>query len=1228
MSIRLTTILAIGLGGLLLTACNESSEQDAAQSAQQVPTQSSAIESRSLPADITEAFYLFLEEAFEEELMDSPESLTQLGRRERYGEWDDYSDERILLDLERDSRQLEEMRARFDINDLPPAAQTSYRIFEETRGQRIARAAFFQNTYPVTHRQTPASWANVFLANRHFVANLDEAEAYIARINGIEATLDDVSDAIMARAEFGVQPPAFMYPSIIEETRGLAAMATPETVESHPIMLDFTAKVAALDIEDNEKTRLLDEARTAIVGSLARGYDSFIAVMEDAQTYTTTDDGIWRHPRGAEDYASRIRARLGADIDPEEIHNFGLAEVARIQGEMEAIAAEVGFEGTLQEFFVYLNEAEQFKYPNTDEGRARHMADMNAALTRMMEVAPQQFNLLPQAEVEIRRVEPFREQNAGRAFYNRPTPDGSTPGIFYANQRDMNLWRTWHVDTLVFHEAVPGHHFQIALAQELEDTPTFQTLSFISAYGEGWALYSERLAYELGLFSDPYANFGRLNGELLRAMRLVVDTGLHHYRWSRQEAVDYMAANSPLPLGVIESEVQRYLVWPTQALGYKMGMTEILRQRTRARDALGDEFDIRSFHDAVIGSGPVPLPVLGELVDRYIASAGGIVPVLDTPTAKTPAIETPTTETEEQQGQTDDQSDRLNVFFAETFEAELQRSPTTMTQLGRKDRYGEWDDLSDAATIEEARIAQVELDRLHSEFDYDALDGDAQISYRIFEFRNENRIASTNFYRQAYPVHQMFSFPSQSQVVLTRYHDVESVADAEAYISRLEGYEAVMAQLAVKIRDRTEFGVLPPAFTYPLVMETLEQNLTGAPFDDGEPSALWADFNEKVAALEISAKDRARLLARAESAMVGPMRRGFENVIAALREAIPLATHDDGVWQVPNGDAYYAQRVNYYTQTDMTPDEIHEWGLRDVERLHNEMRVIMAEVGFEGTLQEFFEYLNTDPDNYYPDDDEGRAQFLADAEDMTEQVMAATPTFFNLLPEAPIEVRRVEPFREALGTIAHYSRPSADGSRPGIFYANLRTMSLWPKHTMEAITYHEGIPGHHFQIALAQELEGIPAFRTFGFTNTAYVEGWGLYSELVAYEMGFYQDPYSNFGRLATDLWRAVRLVVDTGLHNKRWTRDEAFSYMMENTPLGEGTVRAEINRYIVWPGQALAYRVGRQRILDLREEAQEALGDEFDIRTFHDAVLGSGAVPLPILEEIVRNYIEEELAN
>ncbi len=577
---------------------------------------------------------------------------------------------------------------------------------------------------------------------------------------------------------------------------------------------------------------------------------------------------------------------------------------------------------------------------------------------------------------------------------------------------------------------------------------------------------------------------------------------------------------------------------------------------------------------------------------------------------------------------TESEGARLNAFFAEEFEAGLMRSPERLTYQGRKERMGEWDTRTDTNTIEETRLAQASLDQLH-EFDFDALNEADQLSYQVYEYGMERRIEAAGFFRLAYPVTQMYSFPAQSQLMLVRYHTVETVEDAEAYISRLRNYETAMGQVAALIRDRTDLGVLPPTFTYPMVLTVVEEAISGAPFDDGEASTLLKDFTGKVEALDISQEEKDRLLAEATGAMVGPMARGFRDVASALHEAIPLSTTEDGVWRLPNGDAYYAERVRANTQTDMTPDEIHDWGLVEVARIHDQMREIMVEVGFEGTLQEFFVHMQTNPDNFYPNTDEGREAFLTDARAMTDELMARTPEFFNLLPQAPMEVRRVEAFREEMGTIAHYNRPAPDGSQPGIYYANLRTMDLWPRHIMEAITYHEGVPGHHFQIALMQELEGLPDFRTQGmFRNTAFVEGWGLYSELVAHDMGFYEDPYSNFGRLATDIWRAVRLVVDTGMHHKRWTRQEAYDYMLENSALSAGVVEAEINRYIIWPGQALAYRVGKQRILDLRGEAQEALGDEFDIRYFHDAVLSSGAVPLPILEANVRRYIEQELAD
>jgi uncharacterized protein (DUF885 family) len=292
-----------------------------------------------------------------------------------------------------------------------------------------------------------------------------------------------------------------------------------------------------------------------------------------------------------------------------------------------------------------------------------------------------------------------------------------------------------------------------------------------------------------------------------------------------------------------------------------------------------------------------------------------------------------------------------------------------------------------------------------------------------------------------------------------------------------------------------------------------------------------------------------------------------------------------------------------------------------VARIHGEMQAIMTEVGFEGSLQDFFEFMRTDPRFYKPETEEGRAEYLAEAEAAIEKMKGDLPKLFNTFPKADMDVKAVEPFREKSAGKAFYSRPAPDGSRPGIYYANLYSMADMPTYQLEALAFHEGIPGHHMQIAIAQELDAIPSFRKFG-GYTAYSEGWGLYSELVPKEMGYYSDPYSDFGRLAMEIWRAARLVVDTGIHSQRWTREQAIEYLMDNTPNPQGDCKKAIERYIVMPGQATAYKIGMLKIVELRARARAQLGDAFDIREFHDVVLRDGAVPLAVLEETVDAWL------
>jgi uncharacterized protein (DUF885 family) len=434
----------------------------------------------------------------------------------------------------------------------------------------------------------------------------------------------------------------------------------------------------------------------------------------------------------------------------------------------------------------------------------------------------------------------------------------------------------------------------------------------------------------------------------------------------------------------------------------------------------------------------------------------------------------------------------------------------------------------------------------------------------------------------------------------------------------------VIDTLLVRAERRAAGGVRLPLFAYPRLIAAAESQIAGAPYETGaEDSPLLADFRAKVRALELEAGEERALIEQAKTALTGSYRPAVERYIDFLRRQQVHAPAQSGAWSVPDGEAFYAAHVALYTtRDDLTPAEVHAIGLREVERVQGEMRRIMELVGFDGTLQEFFEFLRTDDRFYYPDTPEGRQAYLDESSRLIDAVMEVAPGFFERLPRAPLEVRAVEAFREATSPQAFYTQPALDGSRPGFYYVNLRNMRDNPIYLMESLAYHEGAPGHHFQIALAQELDGLPLSQRVA-NVTAFVEGWALYAERLAKDMGFFTDPYMDFGRLSYELFRAVRLVVDTGLHDKRWTREQAIAYMLENTPMTENDITTEVERYIVLPGQALSYMIGMNTILELRERALNRLGADFSWGGFHDAVLSAGSLPLPLLEERVNAWIE-----
>ena len=569
------------------------------------------------------------------------------------------------------------------------------------------------------------------------------------------------------------------------------------------------------------------------------------------------------------------------------------------------------------------------------------------------------------------------------------------------------------------------------------------------------------------------------------------------------------------------------------------------------------------------------------------------------------------------------ESNKLNAWLDEQFEQDLAESPQYQTALGRKTNYDKWNDISSDKMAADLKKNEERLDYLENEFDKEALDSSAALSYKLYKLQLENDIEDYEYRFYNYPINQMFGLHSSVPSFLINQHRIDSVSDAKAYIARVKGVKPLFTELRNQLFIRETNQIIPPKFVLERVLDDSRNILKGRPFEkSNEQMPLLVDFENKVSKLKIDATQRTELVSELEHALVDSLQPAYEELIDYVENQQLRATTDDGAWKFPRGDEYYAVALKRATTTDMTPSEIHELGLSEVSRIHGEMEAIMKEVGYEGSLQDFFEFMRTDDQFYYEDSDAGRAAYMKHAKQIIDTMRGRLDELFIVQPKADIVVKQVEAFREKSAGKAFYNSPAPDGSRPGIYYANLYDIKAMPKYQMQALAYHEGIPGHHMQLAIAQELEGLPKFRKFG-GYTPYVEGWGLYCEYIPKEMGMYDDSYSDFGRLAMELWRACRLVVDTGIHDKKWTREEGIAYYKENTPNAESDCVKMVERHIVMPGQATAYKVGMNKILELRKKAQNALGDKFNIKQFHQVVLTNGAVPLSVLEDLVNEYIE-----
>jgi uncharacterized protein (DUF885 family) len=567
------------------------------------------------------------------------------------------------------------------------------------------------------------------------------------------------------------------------------------------------------------------------------------------------------------------------------------------------------------------------------------------------------------------------------------------------------------------------------------------------------------------------------------------------------------------------------------------------------------------------------------------------------------------------------ESVRLAQYFENLFEEDLKRSPEKQSRLGYKWDYDKWNDISETyqdetRTILESRLVDLE------QFKLSQLNSKEKLSIAVAKSDIERRLANDEFRHHTYIMHQFRAFHTMVPSFLINIHQVKSVDDAKAYIARLKGVNPLFKQVIEQMKQREKNGVFPPKWAYDQMIQASNNIISGNPFEESpDDSNIWADFKDKLDALELSNAEKSGLMAEAQQAIELSVLPAYQNIIAELKHQQKLSPEGDGVWRLPQGDKWYANRLSWFTTTDLDAEQVHQIGLQNVDRIHNLMGEIMQKVKFEGTLNEFFEFMRNDPQFYFPATDEGRIKYMDQAKGLIDTMEAKLQEYFGLTPKARMIVKRVEVFREKSAGKAFYQSPSKDGSRPGTYYANLFNMQDMPSYQMEALAYHEGIPGHHMQRAIAQELEGIPEFQKY-VTFTAYTEGWGLYSEELGKDMGFYQDPYSDFGRLAMELWRACRLVVDTGIHSQQWSREKAIAYLIENTPNPENDSVKAIERYIAMPGQATAYMIGKLKIMELRTLAEETLGDKFDISGFHDEILKDGPVPLSILENKVQDWI------
>ncbi|GAB3926214.1 DUF885 domain-containing protein [Larkinella terrae] len=569
----------------------------------------------------------------------------------------------------------------------------------------------------------------------------------------------------------------------------------------------------------------------------------------------------------------------------------------------------------------------------------------------------------------------------------------------------------------------------------------------------------------------------------------------------------------------------------------------------------------------------------------------------------------------------------IRHFYDRMFIAGMLRSPEIITFLGLPVLYDwtkeEWDDASDAGQWRNFEKLKADYQTLQR-YDFENQSTENKLNTKILGWYLKNEVDREPFFYHNYPLNQLDGIQGKVPQLLIDKHQLRTKSDIEAYITRLRNIPVKFDQVLEGLYIRERKGIIPPKFVIGKVLTEMKSFIAKGV----EANSLYTNFARKTASInDLAADEKTAYTKQVAEAIRTAVFGAYRKMIAYEEGLFRKATPDAGVWKLPDGDAYYRYQLRFHTTTDLSPEQVHQLGLQEVSRIQKEMRAILRSEGYTNTTQTLgvvIHALSQEPRFLFPETPAGKALILAEYERILKVADQEVGVAFDRRPKVGLTVEPTPAFKEAGDAIGRYQMPSLDGSKGGVFVANLRHSSEHPKFAMKTLAYHEGIPGHHFQVGIQMELKGLPIFRTV-IPFTAYDEGWALYTEQLAYELGFYRnDSFGNLGRLQAELFRATRLVVDTGLHHKRWTREAAIAYMIANTGLTESQVTTEVERYAAFPGQACAYKIGMLKILELREKARQALGEKFDLKDFHRVVLANGAMPLPVLEETVNTWIEQ----